>query len=146
MVWNRTLPHRSRMRFAYPGYAIGVRRDVRARPACCTQLGGRASTNTKARCDEPLIAFSSGPGSGPLQSRTSTTRSCMSPRKRCLLLLAFLVPAAQAAEVPAPLPTTVLDTVVVSGKQPGPGLWKVSNDDHVMWVLGTISPLPKRME
>jgi uncharacterized protein YbaP (TraB family) len=69
----------------------------------------------------------------------------MSPRTRCLLLLAFLSAAAQA-DTPPPLPTTVLDTVVVSGKQPGPGLWKVSKDDHVMWVLGTISPLPKRMQ
>lgn len=70
----------------------------------------------------------------------------MSPRKRCLLLLALLVPVAHADDTKTQLPTTVLDTIVVSGKQPGPGLWKVSKDDHVMWVLGTISPLPKRME
>lgn len=70
----------------------------------------------------------------------------MSPRLRCLLALAFLTPAVPAAETPSPLPTTVLDTVVVSGRQPGPGLWKVSKGDHVMWLLGTISPLPKRME
>jgi hypothetical protein len=44
------------------------------------------------------------------------------------------------------LSTTTLDTVVVSGVQPGPGLWKVSKDGHVMWVLGTLAPLPKRME
>ena len=36
-----------------------------------------------------------------------------------------------------------LDTVVVRGVQPGPGLWKVSKGDHVMWVLGTLSPLPR---
>jgi uncharacterized protein YbaP (TraB family) len=74
----------------------------------------------------------------------------MPPRTRRLLFLAlflgFLAPLAQAADAPAQLPTTVLDTVVVSGKQPGPGLWKVSRDGHVMWLLGTISPLPKRME
>jgi hypothetical protein len=40
----------------------------------------------------------------------------------------------------------VLDAVVVSGVQPGPGLWKVSKDGRVMWVMGTLSPLPKRME
>ena len=38
-----------------------------------------------------------------------------------------------------------LDTIVVSGDQPGPGLWKVSKDDHVLWILGTLSPLPKNM-
>lgn len=36
--------------------------------------------------------------------------------------------------------------VVVSGAQPGPGLWKVSRNGHVMWILGVISPLPKRMQ
>ena len=36
--------------------------------------------------------------------------------------------------------------VVVSGALPGPGLWKVSRDGHVMYVLGTVSPLPKGME
>ncbi|HET9031898.1 MAG TPA: TraB/GumN family protein [Dokdonella sp.] len=38
-----------------------------------------------------------------------------------------------------------LDTIVVSGEQPGPGLWKVSKDDHVLWILGTLRPLPKKM-
>lgn len=36
--------------------------------------------------------------------------------------------------------------VVVSGAQPGPGMWKVSRGDHVLYILGTLSPLPKRME
>lgn len=48
-----------------------------------------------------------------------------------------------ASEMPAS--TTVLETVVVSGRQPGPGLWKVSGRGHVLWLLGTITPLPKRM-
>lgn len=39
-----------------------------------------------------------------------------------------------------------LDTIVVVGAQPGPGLWKVRKGDHVMWILGTQDPLPKRME
>lgn len=41
--------------------------------------------------------------------------------------------------------TAELQTIVVSGEQPGPGLWKVSSGDHVMWILGTLSPLPKNM-
>ncbi|HEV8695835.1 MAG TPA: TraB/GumN family protein [Lysobacter sp.] len=36
--------------------------------------------------------------------------------------------------------------VVVTGALPGPGMWKVFKGDHVMYVLGTVSPLPKRME
>ncbi len=36
-----------------------------------------------------------------------------------------------------------LDTVVVTGSAPGPGLWHVyKNDDHEMWILGTLSPAP----
>ncbi|HEY6985691.1 MAG TPA: TraB/GumN family protein [Rhodanobacteraceae bacterium] len=41
--------------------------------------------------------------------------------------------------------TAELPTIVVSGEQPGPGLWKVSSGDHVLWILGTLSPLPKNM-
>ncbi len=39
-----------------------------------------------------------------------------------------------------------LDTMIVSGVQPGPGLWKVSKGDRVLWVLGTLSPLPRGIE
>lgn len=36
-----------------------------------------------------------------------------------------------------------LETMVVSGVQPGPGLWKVRHGNHLLYVLGTQSPLPK---
>jgi hypothetical protein len=36
--------------------------------------------------------------------------------------------------------------VVVSGVQPGPGLWQVTNGTNTLWILGTHSPLPKKME
>lgn len=38
------------------------------------------------------------------------------------------------------------ETVVVSGALPGPGLWKVRKDGHTLYVLATLSPLPRRME
>jgi hypothetical protein len=38
-----------------------------------------------------------------------------------------------------------MDVVVVSGMQPGPGMWRVSKGDHVLWVMGTLSPAPKKM-
>ncbi len=41
---------------------------------------------------------------------------------------------------------TDLAPMTVSGVQPGPGLWKISRDGHALWVLGTLAPLPKRME
>jgi uncharacterized protein YbaP (TraB family) len=67
--------------------------------------------------------------------------------------LAFAGPkiAAQQPSGPSPAgePSSAtpepVDEVVVSGEQPGPGLWKVSRGNHVLWILGTLSPLPKRM-
>ncbi len=35
--------------------------------------------------------------------------------------------------------------VVVSGRYRGPKLWRVSKGGHVLWVLGTVAPLPKHM-
>ncbi len=34
----------------------------------------------------------------------------------------------------------------VVGEQPGPGLWKVTKGDHVLWLLGTLDHVPKRMQ
>lgn len=40
----------------------------------------------------------------------------------------------------------VAEKILVVGQRPGPGLWKVTKDDHVLWVFGTYSPLPQKME
>jgi len=42
--------------------------------------------------------------------------------------------------------TAQLETVLVTGTQLGPGLWTVRKGDHVMYVLGIQSPIPKRMQ
>ncbi len=68
---------------------------------------------------------------------------------RVVLLFALCAPA--WAQSPPPPDVADLPAVVVSGVQPGPGLWKVSRPDpagggHVMWVLGTLSPLPRSMQ
>ena len=52
-------------------------------------------------------------------------------------------PAVQSASPPGD--ATTLETVTVTGEQPGPGLWKVSKGDHVLWILTTVYPLPKNM-
>lgn len=62
-----------------------------------------------------------------------------------LLCLLWLAPVC-AEEEAAPADGQLLEAVVVSGAQPGPGLWRVSRDAHVLWVLGTLSPVPKRMQ
>ena len=77
----------------------------------------------------------------------------------CLSFLVFAssafaqTPPAESVDDDAELKTTVddpslqmLDAIVVGGRQPGPGLWKVTRGDHTLWILGTLTPLPKRME
>jgi len=36
--------------------------------------------------------------------------------------------------------------VVVAGKHEGPRMWRVTKGEHVLWILGTISPLPRKLE
>jgi uncharacterized protein YbaP (TraB family) len=38
-----------------------------------------------------------------------------------------------------------VQSILVVGQRPGPALWKVSKGDHLLWVFGTYSPLPKNM-
>lgn len=62
-----------------------------------------------------------------------------------LAVLAHEAPASDRAALDA-LPIRDEAAVVVTGVQPGPGMWKVSRGDHVIRVLGTVSPLPSGME
>lgn len=39
-----------------------------------------------------------------------------------------------------------LDEVVVTASRPGPELWRVSKGDHELWLLGTVSPIPRKMK
>jgi hypothetical protein len=74
----------------------------------------------------------------------------------CLVTLASVAAAVDAPAssssialapiAPPPGKVTQLQGVSVSGVQPGPGLWKVSKGDHVLWVLGTLDLLPKHMD
>jgi hypothetical protein len=82
----------------------------------------------------------------------------MSKRYACALYLSFLTLPVLAQTTPQPEPApaaqpaavealdAVPATVVVEGRRPGPGVWKVSKGDHVMWVFGVYSPLPQKME
>jgi len=55
-------------------------------------------------------------------------------------------PSTAVVASPPPNQVTELQGVTVTGVQPGPGLWKVSKGDHVLWVLGTLDVLPKGMQ
>jgi uncharacterized protein YbaP (TraB family) len=52
--------------------------------------------------------------------------------------------AAAQADTAGPLAAPSFQ-VVISGRYRGPRLWRISRNGHVLWVLGTVSPLPKRM-
>jgi uncharacterized protein YbaP (TraB family) len=58
-----------------------------------------------------------------------------------LLSFALALPSLAAAQSEAP--DEPVDEVIVSGEQPGPPLWKVTNGEHVMWILGSLTPSPK---
>ncbi|MDB5963187.1 MAG: TraB/GumN family protein [Massilia sp.] len=66
----------------------------------------------------------------------------MKPAVAAVLCLSILTAPAwgQQAAVTAP------EQVLVVGQRPGPGLWKVTKDEHVLWIFGTYSPLPAQMQ
>lgn len=73
----------------------------------------------------------------------------MIPR-RPALLLASLLPAAlllapPAGAAPSPSVQGSIEELTIIGERPGPGLWKATRDGHVLWLLGTLDPLPSRM-
>lgn len=68
---------------------------------------------------------------------------------------ARVTPAIHAQSPSAPAPVihaaaagkiTDVEVVLVSGQYTGPGLWKVSKGEHALWILGTVSPVPKGMD
>jgi uncharacterized protein YbaP (TraB family) len=62
-------------------------------------------------------------------------------RGSTLCAAAGLLAAAAAAAQPQP----PMAEVVVEGQHAGPRLWTVRSGEHVLWILGTVSPLPKKM-
>ena len=65
----------------------------------------------------------------------------------CIFFIAALLLAdAVAAQSVAEAPPEDLEVVLVTGEQPGPGLWKVSSGDHVLWILGEVAPQPDKVK
>jgi uncharacterized protein YbaP (TraB family) len=63
-----------------------------------------------------------------------------------VLLLAAAVAGAQQAATAGPEGATAAVTeIVVEGHHQGPRLWRVHRGEHVLWILGTVSPLPKKL-
>lgn len=66
-----------------------------------------------------------------------------------IALLSGVVTLPTLAQTEPPADLQGLDAaptqIIVSGRRPGPGVWKVSKGNHVMWVFGLYAPLPKKM-
>jgi uncharacterized protein YbaP (TraB family) len=65
----------------------------------------------------------------------------------CACLTAVLALAA-LAQPASPVPSGAgepLIEIVIEGRHEGPRMWTVRKGDHTLWILGTISPLPKKM-
>jgi uncharacterized protein YbaP (TraB family) len=64
----------------------------------------------------------------------------------CLgILVLMLSMGSLAVRAEAPITADTTDEVTVIGERPGPEMWKLTKADRVLWVLGTLDPLPKRM-
>jgi uncharacterized protein YbaP (TraB family) len=57
-----------------------------------------------------------------------------------VLLLWCCASWAQDQQVEPPL-----EEIAVVGAHKGPQMWRVTEGDHVLWILGTMQPLPKKM-
>ena len=53
---------------------------------------------------------------------------------------------APAPEVAAAAAAAAVPSILVVGQRPGPALWKVSKDDHVLWIFASYAPLPTHMD
>jgi uncharacterized protein YbaP (TraB family) len=62
-----------------------------------------------------------------------------------VLCLALCTAPAIAQSLDAAAPEAP-EQILVVGQKPGPGMWKVSKDEHVLWIFGTYSPLPIKMD
>lgn len=71
-------------------------------------------------------------------------RSAAAPLSGVLLALCAAAAAQESPPAAAPTESTIQE-VVVEGKHQGPRMWIVRKGDHTLWILGTISPLPKKM-
>lgn len=67
-------------------------------------------------------------------------------RKTCIAMCMLLSGHAWAQTEAHPSVADQPETVLVVGQRPGPGMWKISKGDNVLWVFATYSPLPINMQ
>lgn len=70
--------------------------------------------------------------------------TCTAARAQSTAAASSTGPAEAWPAPAASIPT--LQAITVTGVVPGPGLWKVSLGDHVLWILGVVPTLPAGIE
>lgn len=63
-----------------------------------------------------------------------------------VLMMGWAASPARAQQAPPADGIRTEAPVVVQGEQPGPGMWIVRKGDHDLYLLGTLSPLPAKMQ
>jgi TraB/PrgY/gumN family len=81
----------------------------------------------------------------PIGKASSAVNIARMRRYALFGLLGGAAAASASGAISQPPQATALEEVVVSGAQPGPGLWKVMHDEHLLYVMGSLSPLPANM-
>ena len=64
----------------------------------------------------------------------------------CMAISLLCSLPAWGQEAAAVSPPGAPEKVLVVGQRPGPGLWKISKGDHVLWVFASYSPLPAKLQ
>jgi len=64
--------------------------------------------------------------------------------KAVKVLLLLLLPPGLAAGQTEPN-ATAAEEIIVTGRQPGPPMWRVSNGENVLWIFPKLAPVPKDM-
>ncbi len=73
----------------------------------------------------------------------------MTPARLVLIFAVLTIQPAGAgalAQSPiAPIAPSSDEVLTVFGEQPGPGMWKVTNNNNTLWIVGTQSPVLQKM-
>jgi uncharacterized protein YbaP (TraB family) len=63
-----------------------------------------------------------------------------------LLLTLGLAHSPAAAQPANGGATATIEEITVVGRYPGPPLWRVASGEHVLWIFGELSPVPKGLD
>ena len=79
-----------------------------------------------------------------MSPRNTYRRLILAGAALCALPL-WLLPQPSQAAASGGSSASILDEVDVVSERPGPRLWKVTKGDHVLWLLGTLDHVPRKM-